>query len=370
METVGNNDTIVANFVLKTDSAQLQSVQITASNKPELVKESPVLEDFEIRYGKIWLLNDYSNGNRLEVYDSNMKYLAAMKLKGRADSLQKTPHNILYITLRDSVRIFGYYTELNSVKSLAMARRAFLPNLTGLVAYEFPFYYYSKCGYLNSSIYYYYYNKTDNTEKGLYSYQNSALLRGNKATLNNTDNQVLDDFTFWGNIAGSDDGIYQAPEHFNIDMSTDSIWEGGWGSGEFEPSTIAGQEINYITCLLKVIEDSIYIFNFDNDSIYVFTPANKFYRYMPLRFDVHGLKYKQKDILVNDEGTACYFKFEERGAVYLRQIDLNTGKAASTEKLGEQFPNKIRILGDYAYYTCTQEGEYKNYTLHLYRQKL
>ena len=91
---------------------------------------------------------------------------------------------------------------------------------------------------------------------------------------------------------------------------------------------------------------------------------------MPLLFDVHGLKYKQRDILVNDEGTACYFKFEERGAVYLRQIDLNTGKAASTEKLGEQFPNKIRILGDYAYYTCTQEAEYQTYTLHLYRQKL
>ncbi|MDE2026824.1 MAG: hypothetical protein KGJ07_10155, partial [Patescibacteria group bacterium] len=188
-----------------------------------------------------------------------------------------------------------------------------------------------------------------------------ALESRNQATLNPKDNPILLGYSIWGNIANLSGGFYHPPTVSEIVEKA---------SEEFNPMIIAKQELIDLYCPLRIIRDSIYIFNFDKDSIYVFTPENNFKRTMPLIFDVHKLKYCKRDILVNDEGTECYFKFEVRGADYIQKIDLNTGKAASTAKLGEQFPNKIRILGGYVYYTCTQEGEYKNYTVHLYRQKL
>ncbi len=399
VNNTGKNDTMEVDFVLQVDSAQLQSVQITATNEPELVKESAALEDFEVRNGKIWLLYAYPKEDRLEIYDSSMNYITSQPLRNRAHALTKTPHNILYIADKDSVWLFDYYPSNKSINNIAMAADAFFPNLKGLIAYSYPYYYYTNfenygvymapykfffnlyslshsypysyyswLGNYGSIITYYYYDKINGSKVILYHYDNESIALKN--------HEDLMQMSGVSNSFADSSGVSQMPGYFGQAPSGDIaernqaiLAQGQIEFNDFD-ELLVQLEWCHIFCPLRIIKKSIYIFNFDNDTIYLFAPNNRKIRTMELPFNVHGIKYQKRDILVNDKGTECYFKFEIRGTVYLQKIDLNTDKIIGSEKLAYPFPEKIRIMGGYVYYSCTRNGANQEGVLYLYRQKL
>ncbi len=398
VNNTGKNDTMEVDFVLQVDSAQLQSIQITATSQSNLIKESSVLDDFETHNGKLWLLYSYSKEDRLEVYDSTMNFVASAPLKYRATQLMKTPHNFLYITDKDSVWLLDYFSGNKSINNISMNAGKFLQNLNGLVAYSYPYYYYtnvnnygaviapykfffqlyslsrshpfsyySSLANYGAFITYYYYNKLNNSKTILYRYKDESI------ALNNRD--ALYQMTGSNGSSSDSSGASQMPGYFG--QSTNDIMEkcqaiAANAQAEFDPfpELFAQQKWRHIICPLRIIKDTVYIFNFDNDTIYSYKPDNMKIKSIPLTINIHGVKYQKRDVIVNDEGTACYFKFELAGTVYLQMLNLNTGKVISSEKLTQLFPEKIRIMGGYAYYSCTRIARNQSGALFLYRQKL
>ncbi len=313
-------DTVNVDFSLEIDSTQLEAIDIPATNQPELIKESGDLMDFETQDSKLWLLYFSRKGYYLKVYDSGMHFLSQIGLKHGSSKLSKTPHNIIYIENSYSVR-FNFIENNNSISYSSLATDNFNSLEKFLIAFSYPNYYYALISYDMASIDYLNYNSATKIKGLLYSF---------------TDND----------IAGANDEILEG-----IDLLPIRI-------------------LDHVTCFLKIIRDTVYIFNFDNDSMLVYNPYNEKIRQMSLNFHLKKLKYHYQDILVNDEATECYYKFVLHNEVYLEKIDLNTGSKINTQKLSYTFPEKIRIMGGYVYYTISDKDPNKSYIEQLYRQKL
>ena len=75
------------------------------------------------------------------------------------------------------------------------------------------------------------------------------------------------------------------------------------------------------------------------------------------------------DMLFNREANRCFIVIKKFASLELKELDLETGKYINTINLG--FPNveKIRMVGNYIYYTVPVEGEYA-LERQLYKQKI
>lgn len=356
-------DTIQVDFVLALDSAQLQQVEITATQEPQIIRESGSLIDFETNENKLWLLLHYRNGDHLEVYDTAIIHcLTRIILKYPSEQLTKTPYNYLYIENSDSIRLFDYNAVNNSIDVGGVTPTEFHRFLHRLITYHEPFYYYKWDLMDGSNVTYSYADKNSLTNKMLYYYKDVLIARQNDDLLSK----------IYGLRAPppDDNGM---PELIPEAMSEQKGYHPRKGEdGRNKEDTTAELQglIGQIFCPLKIIRDSIYIFNFDDDSIYVYNLNNSRVRQMPLAFYVNGMKYKARDILVSEEGDECYFKFVVSGKAYLQKIDLNSGTKMNTQKLGVSFPEKLRIMSGYAYYTTSDDMDNGMFVRHLYRQRI
>lgn len=358
-------DTIRINFVLVNDSIELQQVEITGlPHEPELIKESGTLMSFETNQNKLWLLYHYRNGDHLELYDTGKNYITRMILKHRSEDINLTPYHYLYIENSDSVRLFDFNTVEKSIDRGGVTVKEFKGFMYHLVTYNSPYYYYLWTRRDNSAVVYWYFDHQTKKHKTLYSYGNLIWARQNDNILD----KLAQDHTL---ISPSDldNATAEETEVIPTRMSgsqagvraADSVWK--------ESLFLKSLFMN-ISCPLRIVRDSIYIFNFDNDSIYVYNFNNTFIRQMPISFSLYRLQYNNQDILVNEEGDECYFKFESNGFVYLQKIDLNTGEKMNTQKLCSAFPEKIRLWNGYAFYSISDNNENGMFIRHLYRQKI
>lgn len=355
-------DTIQVDFILAADSAQLQQVVVTAMHQPELVNESGTLEDFETNEHKLWLLHHYRKGDHLEIYDSVMNCLSRVILKHPSEHLTKTPYNYLYIENSDSVRLFDYNDANNSIDVGGVTHKEFRRFLHQLVTYHEPYYYYKWDLIDTSNVTYSYVDKDSGRNKMLYYYRNASIARYNDG--------ILIEVYKLSTPELDENGM---PEFIPSDVSEQKGYNPRVGevSRNKESNVLVLHELmRHIFCPLRIIRDSIYIFNFDNDTMYVYTLNNKRVREIPISFNREASKFKNRDILVNEEGTECYYKFVVDGTTYLQKIDLNIGAKMNTQKLGFSFTEKIRIMNDYAYYTTSDAEDNGMFVRHLYRQKL
>jgi hypothetical protein len=355
-------DTVEVNFVLTADSTQLQQVVITATHEPELIRESGTMKDFETNEHKLWLLYHYRDGDHLEIYDTDMKgCLTRVILKHRSDQLTKTPYNYLYIENPDSVRLFDYDAVDKSIDVGGVTPFEFHRFVKNLVTYKAPYYYYGWKSF-DCSILKYLYVDINSGEKVLYRYKSAVISRQN--------NDIIDEVEGLNRPELDSNGM---PEIIPADMAEHRGYHAKLGEESRNKEKIVMQLKSLfidVFCPLRIVRDSIYIFNFDNDTIYVYNLNNQQIREMPLAFYVNGMKYKDQDILVNEEGNECYYKFVVGGVAYLQKIDLNNGTKMSTQKLGFAFPEKIRIMAGYAYYIYSDTKDNGMFIRHIYRQKL
>jgi len=376
-------DTIRVDFTLSIDSNQLLPVEVSSINKPELVKESGSLIDFETNQQKLWLLYNYRDGDHLEVYDDGTNYLTRIVLKHHLESINTTPHGFLYIKNQDSVHFFEYSQKSNSILISSIVVDIFDKFIHHLITFNDPCYYYLWIAPDSSAINYWYFNNQTKKRKILYYYFNPVLSVVNDSIsaklflLNLLIYPINQEGLSLEQSSLAPSAVSETAESGNSNVAMAP--QQGHGAGGERPNNsrqYEDEEKNYSALLhgiyssLKIIRDSIYIFNFDNDSVYVYTIGNNLIRKMPLSFYVYGVKYRSRDIIVNEESTECYFKFILHGNCYLQKIDLNTGTKINTQKLAFPFPEKIRILGGYAYFTYLENDINQMFVRHLYRQKL
>lgn len=115
------------------------------------------------------------------------------------------------------------------------------------------------------------------------------------------------------------------------------------------------------------INDSVVIFDHVTDSALVFNQNGDFVRSFQISY--HYFENWKDELIVNEEKTKIYAKYEIDGLVTLREIDPSTGKVLNATLLEKHiYPLRIQIRGDYAFYL------YKHYldnSIHyLYKQAL
>lgn len=115
------------------------------------------------------------------------------------------------------------------------------------------------------------------------------------------------------------------------------------------------------------INDSLIIFDHVTDSALVFKPNGEFVRSFQISY--HYFENWKSELILNEEKTKIYAKYETNGLVTLRQIDPSTGKVLNTTLLEKHIhPMRIQIRNNYAFYI------YKHFlddSIHyLYKQAL
>lgn len=115
------------------------------------------------------------------------------------------------------------------------------------------------------------------------------------------------------------------------------------------------------------INDSLVIFDHFTDSALVFKPNGDFVRSFQISY--HYFENWKNELIVNEEKTKIYAKYETDGLVTLREIDPSTGKVLNTTLLEKHIhPLSIQIRNNNAFYI------YKHYlddSIHyLYKQAL
>ncbi len=360
--SIQHKDTVEEDFTLETDSELLKRITIISAPaaQPDLLKESGSLMDFEIHNNKIWLLYHYRKDDVMELYDSTMNYLSRISLNHRAEALNKedntalylsqTPTNSLFDENTDSIYFYEYNPIRNTIDEIGMSREQFDKATKNLCAYHYPYYYWFLQNFDNSSINYVYFKSLVPDNKLLYDYSDISMARHNDPVLLELH------------------GINQ-PENC-LDFMSRNASQVDAAALSLREETLLELLVRNIYCPLKIVRDSIYIFNFDNDSILVFNLENEKRRQFSLSFQIHGMEIHYPEIMVDDEGMNCYYKYVYNDQVYIENIDLNSGIEENKQKLEFPFPNKIRIMGGYVYYTVTSSTPNDMTIEQLFREKL
>ena len=126
----------------------------------------------------------------------------------------------------------------------------------------------------------------------------------------------------------------------------------------FESSQRARYSLQPIYCPITFFNDTIYVFNFENDKLYKFTENGTWVSSCDLTF--HRTTYLKnsrigntwdKNIIVDKALGKCYAQFSKDGNVTLKEIDLQTGTIKNEIKLTQHvFPENIQIHNGIVYY--------------------
>ncbi|HBN05816.1 MAG TPA: hypothetical protein DD434_08535, partial [Bacteroidales bacterium] len=113
----------------------------------------------------------------------------------------------------------------------------------------------------------------------------------------------------------------------------------------------------------------LYIFNYEKGLIHIVNKDNILVKSLPMDSEFLSDYKFIDDILFNRESNRCFIVIKKFASLELKELNLETGKYINTINLG--FPNveKIRMVGNYLYYTVPVEGEYA-LERQLYKQKI
>jgi hypothetical protein len=401
-----DKDSVEMDFELSESPAQLQAVTIKASYAPQLIEEKPNLMDFELKNGKLWLVYSIKGSDRIEIVDTGGKHITqSEKLSFHKDSINQTPHGFLYTTHKDSLQL--YTLDSNKIKITSMLLETYKKYSGSLAGFRYPYYYYLNYSNEDSHIEYSCFDKSTNSNKVFYKYTDSRLFRANwesqqsllllqalvgeetngedwRSNINNRNDTLIsalgyqpDDQTIRQLVAD-----LNASKGTNVGQAELALMDAKnlLSAGSPDPYTIANEQ-NVLTMLhgkvfsvLRVINDSVYIFNFHNNMITVYSPTNEYVRQEPFGINIHAIRFRKKEILVDETTHECYFKYKNLfNRTFLEKIDLASGNVSYRTELIYPFIDKVRLSGGYAYFsyfnTQDRDNIYNGQTC-LYKQKL
>jgi hypothetical protein len=100
---------------------------------------------------------------------------------------------------------------------------------------------------------------------------------------------------------------------------------------------------------LLEINDSIFIFDHNADTCFVYTKRGEFSRQFLIKY--HHASGWKKELIVSYDQKKVYAKFMRDGITYLNEMNLNTGKIIKEYKLKEHpFIKHVKVRDGYAYY--------------------
>jgi hypothetical protein len=106
--------------------------------------------------------------------------------------------------------------------------------------------------------------------------------------------------------------------------------------------------------VLKSVNDSIFLFAHDIDSMFVYDKDGNLTR--NTRINYHRLKTWGNELIVNEEKTCVYARFTDNAKTTIAEIDLQTGTIKSSViTIPQAFPAKIRIRKDTIYFLAKQK---------------
>ena len=127
---------------------------------------------------------------------------------------------------------------------------------------------------------------------------------------------------------------------------------------DFESSQRARYRMQPIYCPIAFFNDTIYVFNFENDKLYKFSENGTWVSACELNF--HRTTYRKnsrigntwdKKLIIDKALGKCYAQFSKDGHVTLKEIDLQTGTIKNVIELNHHvFPENIQIHNGIVYY--------------------
>ena len=117
---------------------------------------------------------------------------------------------------------------------------------------------------------------------------------------------------------------------------------------DFDNSQRARYVVNPIYCPIAFFNDTIYVFNFENDKLYKFTENGTWVSACDLTFHRNAW---DKKLIIDKALGKCYAQFSKDGHVTLKEIDLQTGTIKNAIELTHHvFPENIQIHKGTVYY--------------------
>lgn len=112
-----------------------------------------------------------------------------------------------------------------------------------------------------------------------------------------------------------------------------------------------------IPVFVETIDSNLIIINLDMQTLYTLNSKGKLIDEKKIDYSFKGKDLEDvDDAIFNKEKTKCYIVYKTPYTTKLKEIDLETGKYVKTITLRTHFIEKIRIVGNYIYYTARVYG--------------
>ena len=127
------------------------------------------------------------------------------------------------------------------------------------------------------------------------------------------------------------------------------------------------------------INNRLYLFDFENDNMYVYDNLGKFLWKDVIAFHrktgygkkLDGNNPWDRNLIVDAACGKCYGQFITDGVVTLKEINLKNGNAGESYKLDKHYyPTKIQVYAGYAYYLFLDSRKQNGDRRSLYRVKI
>lgn len=336
-----NKDTIELSFYLKKISQNLNTVTIEETLKEGILDKKQWLYDYELQGTNTWLLFNSKKSNRLIAINQYSDTIIDTNVASSITEIEHVMDDKLILSTRDSSYFIVQHNTSILIKE-RFGKAKYIQQIKPLIIHN-NYGIYPQSNELLASTKF---RMVDlNTGKSFYlsNYRNAGKSNYNiNQTMGNTaQNEYLE--SIGKNYMGD---LWISNDRDDLSQVRD-LHKNEWNL-----------EFNHLKDLplyLKVVRDSLYIINHDNDSIYVFDNIGNFHRVINIKYRTQLVHYPT--IIADEEKQHLYYNYTYKDACYLERIDLNTGKSIEKIKIKKAFPIKIRIRGDIIYFMQNKKGD-------------
>lgn len=323
--------------VMESIPINLPTVVINDTRRKDAICCSPdeIFWDFHISQNSLWLLSKTRSNVLLRVLNLELEEIIKIKLPMRYFTFGNDVYKRLYLLSVDS----AYSLNLKEKESIVI-----LNKFTRKKYHEFKNTFEDACGHIL-------YSKVDDIENRYFSFFVSD-------TLVNTIREFYSYYNKKSRLYSED--FKRELLQRNSYLSSNEIKEMG---DIWFPENQAIKEYKQLNwfynkvilkpafCPLKSLNDTTYIFNYENDSIMVFDKKGSIIKGLKMTHQVKGAQ--NNEVLVDEPQKIFYFKYLKGGLVHLKRINLANGSVDFIKRIEKHsFPEKTLVHNNYIYYSC------------------
>ena len=319
-------DTVFVVITLVTESTDLEEVTINANKITWAYPEKSIhIIDFDLRDYGMLLLCSSEKQFFLRLVDENNKTLFDQEVPKHPLSFFRDCLNGIHLLYADSaIELMVLYDTLFLLPAAPMAD--FKQSLAPCSLAKDDYVVFKQLGRHNKAVDYTLVNRTTHENRLLYQVADIKQIKSLDAYAAANDIPVTAMVTANNSIQLSDDRRkWQNARHYEQNL------------------------IKELYIPILTINDTTVIFDHFKDSMTVFTPDFSVNRKSPISYQYFD--FWKNELIVNEEHTRIFAKYEDQGLVKLREIDPHTGSVIGVTKLDKHvYPASIQIKGEYIYY--------------------